>query len=182
MNKNQNLGDTIIYIIICNDKNVDNIYVGQTDNLKERQYNHKSTCNNSKAKNHNLDLYKFIRANNGWDNFSILPIEYNHFNNSNEAFERERYYYNLLEADLNLQVPNRSIEEYKKDKIENKEKGIGKGIINENKVKSNKLTYNCICGNDCISVNNRSRHILTVNHKKNIDLLSEELITLFENL
>ena len=181
MKANQNFENTVIYIIICNDRNIENLYVGQTDNLNERKYNHKSTCKNPKAKNHNLNLYKFIRANNGWNNFSILPIEYYPCENSDQACEREHYYYNLLGANLNEQIPNRRIEEYKKDKnkIKGKEKEIGKGI-NINKSKS--LTYNCICGTDFINKNNRSRHILTNMHKKNLNLFSENLLNTFENL
>jgi len=49
-------------------------YVGSTSNMNSRKSCHRFRCNNEHDKNHNLDIYRYIRNNGGFDAFSIVPI------------------------------------------------------------------------------------------------------------
>ncbi len=114
---------TIIYKIVCNDLNITDIYVGSTTDFIRRKNEHKRCCNNEKSKKYNLKVYQIIRQNGGWDNFTMIEIEKYPCNDSNEAHARERYYLELLNAKLNIQIPTRTMQEYgKKYKEANKEK------------------------------------------------------------
>ena len=58
-----------IYKLYCKDENIKEFYIGSSTNFKKRKYNHKSKCNNENGKSYNFKLYKFIRANGGFQNF-----------------------------------------------------------------------------------------------------------------
>jgi hypothetical protein len=121
---------TIMYKIVCNDLSITDCYVGHTTDFIRRKYGHKSNCNcNCKIKQ-KYKIYQTIRANGGWDNWSMIEIEKYPCNDINEAIARERYWFETLNANLNSLVPNRTQKEYyeeNKEKIkeyyeENKEK------------------------------------------------------------
>ena len=99
--KNMDYSKTIIYKIVSNDLNINDVYVGHTTNFIKRKAHHKSHCNNINSKKHNLKVYKTIRENGNWDNWNMVEIEKYPCNDSNEACARERYYYELLNAKLN---------------------------------------------------------------------------------
>ena len=102
---------TIIYKICCKDPLITDIYIGHTTNFIQRKYNHKTNCCNSDAKNHNLNVYKFIREYGGWQNWDMIQIELINCNNSQEALMRERYWIETLKSTLNSINPYTSIEE-----------------------------------------------------------------------
>jgi len=110
---------TIIYKIVCNDLNICDVYVGSTTDFIRRKGKHKSVCNSEKSKGYNRKVYQTIRANGGWNNFSMIEIEKYPCIDSNEAHARERYYLELLNANLNIKIPSRTMQEYC---IDNKEK------------------------------------------------------------
>jgi arsenate reductase-like glutaredoxin family protein len=103
---------TIIYKIVCNDLNICDVYVGSTTDFIRRKGRHKSDCNNEKSKAYNFKVYQTIRANGGWDNFTMIEIEKYNCNDSNEAHAKERYHYELLNSSLNSNLPNRTQREY----------------------------------------------------------------------
>ena len=103
---------TIIYKIVCNDLNITDIYVGSTTDFIRRKGQHKHSCNSEKSKKYNYKVYQTIRQNGGWDNFSMVEIEKYPCNDSNEARTRERYYFELLNASLNMIYPNRHNKAY----------------------------------------------------------------------
>ena len=105
--------NTIIYKIVCNDLSVTDCYVGNTTLFRQRKSQHKRTCINSNSKKYNIPLYKFIREHDGWENFSMIEIEKYPCNDGNEARSRERYYFDLLNANLNKVRPLITKEEYK---------------------------------------------------------------------
>ena len=118
---------TLIYKIVCNDLNITECYVGHTTNFIKRKNLHKSDCTNNNSKSYNLKIYQFIRANSGWDNFSMLEIEKYPCNDINEATARERHWYEQLNAILNTQIPSRTKREYIKEYYEtNKEQILEK--------------------------------------------------------
>ena len=93
--------NTIIYKIVCNDPNVNELYVSHTTNFIRRRALHKSNCYNASNKDSRLKVYDFIRQNKGWTNWNMIEIEKYPCNNSKEANIRERYWQKLLNLTLN---------------------------------------------------------------------------------
>lgn len=98
---------TIIYKIVCNDLKVTDLYVGSTTDIIRRKHRHKYNCNNSKQSNHHLKIYQTIRANGGWDNWSVVLVEEYPCANKLEARRRERYWLETLDASMNMKIPTR---------------------------------------------------------------------------
>lgn len=109
----------VIYKIVCNDLNVKDLYVGSTVNFRQRKFSHKSHCNNENGKRYTIKIYQTIRDNGGWNNWTMVEIEKFSCKDGNEARTRERYWFEELEAKLNMIYPIRSIKEWGED---NKEK------------------------------------------------------------
>ena len=109
---------TIIYKIVCNDLNVKDVYVGHTTDFTKRKAQHKINCNNPDTKIYNLKVYQIIRDNEGWYNWSMIEIEKYPCHDNNEARARERYWYELLNANLNMICPTLDIEKGKNHKKE----------------------------------------------------------------
>jgi hypothetical protein len=116
----------LIYKIVCNDLLVTDCYVGHTTNFKQRKSGHKSSCNLNTRPNYNCKVYQFIRDNGGWNNWSMIEIQKYPCNDFNEATARERYWYEILNANLNICIPNRSKKDYYQ---ENKEELLKKQKI-----------------------------------------------------
>lgn len=118
-----NYENTVIYKIISNDQNINDIYVGSTTDFNIRKRQHKTDCNNVKSKSYNLKVYQIIRQKGGWDEWTMIKIEDYPCTSWNEAHARERYYYDQLRGTMNTQTPNRTQNEYKKHYYElNKDK------------------------------------------------------------
>ena len=96
---------TIIYKIVCNDLNVNQCYVGHTTDMTKRKCQHKSCCHNDKDKGHNHKIYKIIRENGGWSNWSMILVEKFPCKDKFEACKRERELYEGLGAKMNIQRP-----------------------------------------------------------------------------
>ena len=111
-----NYQNTIIYKLVCNDLNITDIYVGHTTNFIKRKQCHKNLCYNPNDNRYNLKVYQMIRENDGWDNWSMIEIEKYPCNDNNEACARERYYYELLNAELNTRCPTINKEKIKAHK------------------------------------------------------------------
>jgi len=115
---NINYQNTIIYKIVCNDLNVKDVYVGHTTDFRRRKSQHKNRCANVNDKHYNLNIYKIIRENGGWENWSMIEIEKYPCTDSKEATARERYWFEELQANMNSIYPQRTVQEYRQ---ENKE-------------------------------------------------------------
>ena len=100
-----NYQNTIIYKIVCNDLNVNDLYVGSTTEFTKRKYKHKFNCLNSKIDNCKFKVYDFIRDHGNWDNWSMIEVEKYPCNDGNEARSRERYWIETLKATLNERTP-----------------------------------------------------------------------------
>ena len=105
---------TVIYKIVCNDLTIPDCYVGSTTNFTKRKCQHKFDCKTS-----NFRIYECIRNNKDWDNWSMLEVEKYPCNDNNEATLRERYWYETLNANLNMVNPNRGKKEYRENNVEN---------------------------------------------------------------
>ena len=125
MPRNQiDYSSTHFYKIVCRNTDIKDAYIGHTTDMKTRKGCHKRVCNNSNDKNHNLPLYKFIRDNEGWDNFDMIWIETKNLENGMEARARERELIEELKPSLNTTIPYRSTEErktYKEEWVRNNE-------------------------------------------------------------
>ena len=112
-----NYSDCVIYKITCKNPNIKAIYVGHTFNLNRRSAEHKSICNNPNNKRYNFKLYKTIRDNGGFNNWTIEGIEnYVDCSSVDDARARERYYCEELQTDLNTYRPIISDDELKEIK------------------------------------------------------------------
>ena len=107
---------TIIYKIVCNDLTVKDCYVGHTTDMTKRKWQHKTACNNEKNKAHNQKIYKIIRENGGWDNWTMLLVEKFPCKDKFEACKREREVYEEMDAIMNTRSPYRTQEEHKEYK------------------------------------------------------------------
>ena len=108
-----NYEKTIMYKIVCDDLTIKDCYVGHTTNMTKRKYKHKTACNNEKNKAHNRKIYKIIRQNGGWDNWTMLLIETFPCKDKHEACKREREIFEELDAKMNMVKPYRTQEEIK---------------------------------------------------------------------
>ena len=73
-------------------------------------------CNNEKSKKHNLKIYKIIRENGGWANWSMLLIEKFPCKDKYQACKRERELYEELDAKMNMVIPYLTQEETKQNR------------------------------------------------------------------
>ena len=114
-----NYSNSCVYKICCNDINITDCYVGSTTNLNERRRHHKDACNNENSNSYNYNVYKFIRDNGGWGNWTVVLVEsYSDCKSREELLRFERYHIEQLEATLNRQVPGRTLKEYCQDNSE----------------------------------------------------------------
>lgn len=97
----------LIYKIVCIDLTITELYVGSTTNFIQRKASHKSKCNS----NSELKIYQIINANGGWDNWLMLEIEKFSCIDNNELRTRERYWFETLNAQLNMMKPIKTKDE-----------------------------------------------------------------------
>jgi hypothetical protein len=135
---------TIFYRIVCNDLNIKDCYIGHTTNFINRKRYHKNICNNELR--FNFKVYKFIRENGGWDNWSMIMIEQINCENFNEACKLERKFIEEYNATLNNNIPSRTVKEYYKNYYNENKDEINEKIKiyyenNKDKVKEQKKKY-----------------------------------------
>ena len=92
-----------IYKIFHKDRNIQEIYIGSTNNFSRRKSQHKKSVTNRCKKSYHRKLYKFIRLMGGWDNFDMEIIEEYECDNDIDAKSREQYYIDLHKPSLNCQ-------------------------------------------------------------------------------
>ena len=173
----------IIYKLVCNDLNVKDIYVGHTTNFIKRKQGHKNVCYNLDHKSYNLKVYKIIRENGGWLNWSMIEIEKYPCNDKNEACARERYWYELLNANMNSVCPTFKVEkrkEYEKEYYEkyyeqnvHKILKYNKEYRDNNKDKINEK-HHCQCGGFYTN-SNKAQHIKSKKHQNFMKTLNENI-------
>lgn len=117
------------YKFICQTDGVDNTYVGSTINFRGRKARHKSVCNNANTKDYNFKVYQIIRANGGWNNWSMIEICSQLCKSKLDSKRIEQDYITELRASMNSYKAVRSedtIKEYnanryKQHRVEKKE-------------------------------------------------------------
>lgn len=129
-----------IYKITCKTADVTDCYVGRTIDVTTRFSTHRSNCYNENRPTFNYKLYKTIREHGGFENWNFEEIENieHDIEDTTPAREREFYWFNLLNATLNHNIPNQSQKEStKKWRDNNKEhaRKYGKTYKENNKEK-----------------------------------------------
>jgi hypothetical protein len=104
-----------IYKIYCKNSEIKDLYVGSTNDFKQRVQEHISRCNNENSNEYNVKVYKFIRHNGGMENFTIEKIIECDLENQ---YDKEVEYYLLLNSRLNSKFPRRSKKQYYIDNTE----------------------------------------------------------------
>ena len=94
-----------IYKIARHDPTIEYIYIGSTTNFIKRRWQHKTSCNNPNAKEHNYYVYRFIREHGGWDNFDLYLIEQFSCTTKMQKDQVERGWIESLKPTLNIRVP-----------------------------------------------------------------------------
>ena len=65
-----------IYKLIKKDAtNDDIVYIGSTEDINDRMSKHKHSCNNLNSYKSNYKVYKYIRENGGWDEWTYEIID-----------------------------------------------------------------------------------------------------------
>ena len=168
-----------IYKLCCKDVNVKEIYVGSSINMKNRKNAHKSSSIVSNAK-----VYKYIRDNGGWSNWSMIWIKNFPCNSKKELVSEEDKIMRELNATLNTYNSIKSKEklkanverhkdyqkQWKKKWYENNKETFKqeqkKRYQNNKDNLSKKITCDCGC---IISKSSLSRHTKS---KKHLQLIS----------
>ena len=147
----------MMYKIVCKDLTVKSGYVGSSRQLVKRKNNHKTRCNNPNDKKHNLLIYKTIRDNGGWDNWSLIKIEdFPDCKDGTHARMRERELYEeLFEEKLNMVRPS----------ITDDERIIYKNNHNANR---DPTIHQCNCGGT-FTYTRKASHLKTKMHQKYLE-------------
>jgi len=111
----------LIYKVCCKDASITDIYIGSTTNMIKRRNRHKYSCNTLSDNGYHYKIYRFIRENGGWDNWTMVLVEYVNATSKQELQKEERVIIELLKPTLNSEVPTRTNNEYY---IDNKDKWL----------------------------------------------------------
>jgi hypothetical protein len=120
--------NTLIYKIVCKDLDIKDCYIGHTTSFVKRKSAHKSNCNNPNYKHYNLNVYKFLRDNGGWDNWCMIEIKKYPCNDKREAEAEERRCVELEYATLNSHRPFITEDERKLERKEYNKKWHEKNV------------------------------------------------------
>jgi len=145
--KTPDYSKSLIYKLVSNDTDIKNVYIGSTTNFRLRKYQHKNACNNENAVGYNTPIYNFIRDNGGFENWSMILIDYTPCNTKLELLKIEREYIEKIDSELllNKDIPSRTNKEWLED---NKEYHYNKNkeYYHNNKEKINEKGKCDICG------------------------------------
>ena len=99
------------YKLHCLDKEIKEVYIGSTEDLKHRINKHRSKCK--------LDgtqvVYMFINVNGGFDNWAFEILDEIEVESKVEKLKIERKFSEKYPLNLNYDVPGRTKKEWSKD-------------------------------------------------------------------
>jgi len=158
----------LIYKLCCKDPEIKEIYIGSTTNFRQRKYGHNTACNNINTKKYNLNLYKFIRENGGFENWDMILIQYYSCANKKELEAKEREYIETLKQNINCKIPGRTKKEYSDDN-KDKKKLYDKQYQQNNKYKIKKRRKDYYENNkDKININLECEYCKSIVKKYNL--------------
>jgi len=108
----------LIYKIYCNDETITDVYIGSTVDFKPRRRKHKYNCYNEKSPGYNCKVYKFIRDNGGWSNWTMIELYKYPCSNKIELKQEEDRMMIELKSTLNKMRACRNLTEYRNDNRE----------------------------------------------------------------
>ena len=178
----------IIYKIQHNDK-PELLYIGSTTNFKMRKNKHKLSSINENYACYKCLVYKMIRNNGGWDNFTMIQFKEFPCNSKREAEAEEYKLMHELKASMNvhtfsndnrnerIKIHNKKYYEANKEHIKEQSKEY-REANKENKKEyyeankesiatKQKEKFECICGSNCRK-SYKSRHFRSNKHLKYI--------------
>ena len=132
----------------CKDEN---IYIGSTCNLNKRKIQHKTICNNERDTNYNLNIYKYMRHNGGYDNFEFTILRVCEDEDRAERHELEQSFIDVHRPTLNTKN--------------------AKGL-NYKKIKERGRKIVCDCGT-IVSYTNFATHKKTKKHLESLEHLEK---------
>ena len=132
----------------------DNIYIGSTDDLKQRMRHHKLCCKTAP----NRRVYKYINENGGWNTFEVSILELTDGYSQIERRLLEQSYINELAPSLNCF----NALGLNQDKLRDKYRRYYIKHIDKIKEKK-KERINCCCGSS-IQNNHIQRHYRSKKH------------------
>ena len=150
--------------------------MGSTEDLKTRTRRHQR---DSKNETNTVKLYNTIRDNGGIDNWTLEVIESGTVETRFEIKSRERYYYDILRADLNMIRPQASKEERRLYNIEYSEQNKDKmkeysrqyRIANKDNIEQNcSIKVHCDACNCETRKSDIAKHKKTQKHLNNLEL------------
>ena len=97
--------NTIFYKIYCKDPSIKELYIGHTTNFVQRKHAHKQGCINTKCANYNCKVYKIIRDNMGWENWTMEIIAFHKCEDLYSSKKQEQHYFEEYKATLNSIEP-----------------------------------------------------------------------------
>jgi hypothetical protein len=124
-----------IYKLIKKDAiNDDMIYIGSTEDIKDRMSKHKHSCNNIKNQSYNCKVYKYIRDNGGWDEWKYEIIDEVEVDDREDATRYEGEYIIKYDAinKLNVGVAGRCLNK-SKEKYDKEYRNKNKDLISQKK-------------------------------------------------
>ena len=159
-----------IYKISCKDQTITDTYIGSTNDIRHRERQHKSACHNEQSKNYNYRVYQCIRANGGWDNWTVTVLLEFECESKMDKLKKERSSIEQWKPTLNQLLPaNHQTGDqwdqsaYKKEwYTENTE------AILEHGKEYRKKQMHCDCCNHMINLSNRAKHYKTKKHINNL--------------
>jgi len=89
-----------IYKIFKND-DINEFYIGSTNNISSRKSAHRKNVNNRVGKRYWCKLYHYIRLNGNWSNFSIEVLENGVCDNARDMRVKEQEFIDKLKPTLN---------------------------------------------------------------------------------
>ena len=110
-----------IYIIKSKEQSLHDFYIGSTEDMRNRKHKHKYDCYSKNGPKYNYKLYKFIRANGGWENFEMIQIASVWDKATKTLFQIEQDYIDQYKPNLNTLRAYRSEECDKQHRENNKE-------------------------------------------------------------
>tara|TARA_R110002012_G_scaffold313069_1_gene524374 strand:+ start:75 stop:971 length:897 start_codon:yes stop_codon:yes gene_type:complete len=153
-----------IYKIYCKDTDVNEFYIGSSNDLHKRMIQHKSSYNKYIKTNDGAYLYKFIKNNGGWDNWEFDIIQ-QLTNGKYKLKDIEAEYCMIFKPSLNTKKPyiNLTTKEYMK--------------------KYRQVKIKCECG-EIIKETSKHRHLKSDRHKDNLKylLLNDEEKTKIDDI
>lgn len=104
-----------IYKLTCKNSEISDVYIGQTKDIRERYWHHRSDCENPKSFKYNFNVYKFIRENGGFGNWEMVSLATIVCESEIDARQMELDFCNEYAATLNTQRPLRTRKQWLTD-------------------------------------------------------------------